>query len=186
MKAPIRNWLGIGADENGVGVSDVAEAMRDTALEVVALTGPKHTHLLTDRQFDLTLNDDTTLFAFVFQHACAGIAAGRHDLAQQTNLTIATVFADQVVVNVVGADIGLFFDRIERTVLTLGDIQGKELRQRNRYAAQHLFQRTDRRTDLILLDQRDGAVGHARALGQFALAETFERADGLQPKSDVQ
>jgi hypothetical protein len=40
-------------------------------------------------------------------------------------------------------------------------------------------------TDLVLLDQRDGAVGDAHALGQLALAEAFGLRTSCRRSADV-
>ena len=75
---------------------------------------------------------------------------------------------------------------VERAVERTGiEIEGEEVGQRDRDAVEHLLERTHRRTDLVLFDQRDGAVGDAHALGQLALAEAFGFADQLQACADV-
>ena len=62
----------------------------------------------------------------------------------------------------------------------------RQMHPDDRPIVEHLLQGADRRTDPVLLDQRDQAVGDAGALGQFALREAVHRADGTQVGTDVE
>src|SRR5690606_17828474 len=89
-------------------------------------------------------------------------------------------------VDAVGTHVRQFVGRVER-LLGFARVQvlGEEVGQRDRDAIQHLLQRADRGADLVLLDQRDRAVGDAHATGQLALAEATGRAYPLQACADV-
>src|SRR5690606_29747898 len=162
------------------------EAVRDAALEIVGLAGPEHAHLAADGNLNLAGDDDAALLALVDDHGLAGIAARRHHLAQDAHLPLRAMLADQIVVDAVGTHVRQFVGRVERLlgfarVQVLGDEGG----QRDRDAIQHLLQRADGGADLVLLDQRDRAVGDAHATGQLALAEATGRAYPLQACADV-
>lgn len=71
-------------------------------------------------------------------------------------------------------------------LVLLAQVHGEELGKLDGQAVQHLLQAGNRGADAVLLDQRDGGVGHAGTLRQLPLAKTVERAQSLEPGAHVE
>src|SRR5690606_20940183 len=86
----------VGTDDHRLALANVAEAVRDAALEIVGLAGPEHAHLAADGNLNLAGDDDAALLALVDDHGLAGIAARLHHLAQDAHLPLRAMLADSV------------------------------------------------------------------------------------------
>ena len=82
------------------------------------------------------------------------------------------------------ADLHQLVGRIEH-LRGAGHVQREELGHRQRHAVEHLLQRAHRRTDAILFDQRNEAVGHAGAARQLALRQAMQLAHVFESCPDV-
>src|SRR5690606_18356913 len=65
------------------------------------------------------------------------------------------------------------------------EFESKKIGDRNRKAVQNLLERAERGADAVLLDERNRAVGDARAAGQLALGEAVHPAQLAQPRADI-
>src|SRR6185437_10565668 len=174
-----------GADDLAFIAAGIAKTMRQRALEIIGIPRPQNPRLPTDGQFDLALDDDAALLSRMGQHLLAGIGIRRIALVQYGHAAFRQAAADQAQLHARRADVGQFLPRKEHLRLA-AEIQGEEIRQRHRYAVEHLLQRADRRTHPILLDQRNQAIGHPRALRQFTLRQAVHLPHGFKVATNVQ
>src|ERR1700688_1177175 len=82
------------ADDLAFVAPDVAEAMRQRALEIIGIAGAEHPRLAADGEFDFSLDDHTTLLAGVRQHLLAGIRVRRIAFVQDRHGAFGQTAAD--------------------------------------------------------------------------------------------
>src|SRR5688572_19706599 len=174
---------GGGGDDLTHLAPDVAEPMRRRAGEIVGITRFEHARLPAHGELDLAAHDDAALFAAMGQHVLAGGSAGLVALGRHRALAARGLRRDQPQGSPFAADL----DQLVRRVENLGrarDVQREELRHGEGNAVEHFFERTHRGADPVLLDQRDQAVGDARATRQLALRQAMHFADVFEARAD--
>ena len=159
--------------------------MRNRALEVVRVARRQDARFATHRQLDAALDDHAALLARVRQHLLARVRAGRIALVQDRHAALGEAAADEPQLHRPGADIGELRSRKEDLHLA-GEVQGEELRERHGDTVEHLLERGHRGAHAVLLDERNEAVGHPRALRQLALRKAVHLPHGFEVSTDVQ
>src|SRR5579863_9241763 len=83
------------ADDLAFVAPNVAEAMRQGALEIVGVTWPEHPRLAADGEFDFSFDDHTSFLAGVRQHLLAGVRARRIAFMQDRHGAFGQPAADE-------------------------------------------------------------------------------------------
>src|SRR5579863_2710587 len=174
---------GAGTDDLTRLASDIAEAMRQLAGEIISLAGTKYARGAADGQFDPPPDHDACLLAPVRQHLLAGRGTGGVALMQHGELTGVALRGHQAQRDVRVAELHEFIGT-EKSLWRHAQVQGEKLGQRHGYAIQHFLQRTDRGTHPVLLDKRDESVGDPGAACKFALGKAKCGSHAAQPRSD--
>ena len=177
-----------GADDLGFVLTDIAEAMGQAAVEIIGVAGAEHAALGADGDLDLAAQDDAALLGFVAQQGGAGVGAGGVALMQDLQGAVGEVAADLAEGEAAGAAVAGHFDQVGGLIEDASArrfLRREELGHLHRDAVEHLLQRADGRAGAVLLDQRDGGVGDAGALGQLALAEPVYLPQPAQPAADI-
>src|SRR3546814_9001165 len=122
---------GVGADDDRVIAADIAEAMRRTAFEVIAIARAEYAHLLAHGNLHLTMDDHAAFLAIVTEHFIAGVRTRGHHIAQDTHLPRHAALADHVQFDPGTAEVGLLRGRIKCAFITRLHITSKTLSQRD-------------------------------------------------------
>src|SRR5215475_1036445 len=174
----------IGADDLTGNTAEVAEAMRQPALEIIRIARSEDLDLVADRDFDPAPGDDSAFFTGMAEHLGPGVGARRVHLVQDGHGPVADSGSYEIDRDISAAQVGQLLALVEEVIIP-AVFAGEEVCQRHREYIEDLLERRDRRTDAVLLDLRDEAVRHASFLGQRTLGKTLLQAALLQPLADI-
>src|SRR5215469_9380316 len=130
---------GAGTDDLTRLAPDVAEAVRELTGEIVGFARPEHARRTADGELDAPADHDPGLLAAMREHLLAGGGAGRVALVQYRELPAGTLCRDQPQRYLGIAELDELA-RAEERLWRSAQFEGEELRQRHRYAVQHLLQ----------------------------------------------
>ncbi|MNG54286.1 hypothetical protein D3C79_123250 [compost metagenome] len=148
----------MGADDATDARRGIAETVGNAGVDGIALTGGQAVSLTVDGQHNLAFQQGTDLLALVLDFLSGG-GAGLVGFQHHCQIAGWVAVVYQLHRDTLTADFDQVFGLDHHFGFIGGLWLGKECRQRQSIDLQQLLQRTDGRTDLVLFDGADCAVG---------------------------
>src|SRR5205085_8915244 len=111
--------------------AEVAEAMRQPALEIVRIAWPENSYRVADGDFDAAFGDDSAFLAGVTEHLGAGVRAWRIDFVQHRHRAVTDARAHEKDRHVAASEVGQPFAFVEE-FRGPAILAGEEVRERHR------------------------------------------------------